>query len=97
MPGQVGSRVKQERWHEIKEIGGKTAQNYRRRFVGSILKILVERADEQDGYLEGLSQHYVKVRIGTERFSDGWVGRMVPARIVKDGEGFLHGVFPSEA
>lgn len=97
MPGLVGSRVKQERWHEINGIGKKAAQNYRQRFVGSILKILVERADERDGYLEGLSQHYVKVRIGTERFSDGWVGRMVPARIVKDGEGFLHGVFPSKA
>lgn len=97
MPGQVGSRVKQERWDEIDGIGIKTAKNYRRRFVGSVLKILVERADEQGGYLEGLSQHYVKVRIGAGEISDEWVGRMVPAKIVKDGEGFLHGVFPSEA
>ena len=97
MPGQVGSRVKQERWDEIDGIGIKTAKNYRQRFVGSVLKILVERADEQGGYLEGLSQHYVKVRIGAGEISDEWVGRMVPAKIVKDGEGFLHGVFPSEA
>ncbi len=97
MPRQVSAHIKRERWHEINEIGRKTAQNFRRQFVDATLKILIERADRRGGYLEGLSQHYVKVRIKTEEISGEWVGRMVLSKIVEEGEGFLHGVFLSEA
>lgn len=72
-PGQVPRPVKEGRSRALRELAARLSLDYHRRFLDRVLEVLVEEgADPEregaegrgagDGYLEGLSGNYIRVR-----------------------------------
>lgn len=59
MPAQVREAVKAERSGVLRGLGEKLAKEYRRRFIGLELQVLVE--NERQGILTGTSENYLSV------------------------------------
>ncbi len=97
LPNQVDPRVKEERWKEIAGLGRKMAHAYRRQFLNNTVKVLVEKISTEDNYMEGLTEHYLKVRVKTEESPKQWSGRTVQVRITHTDEEILQGIFISGA
>lgn len=97
MTGQVEPPVKETRWREVDELGKKTASDYRRSFINKREKVLIERAESKEGYIEGLTPHYIKARAKAGDTPTQWVGRVVLMEMKDETGDFLNGVFLSEA
>ncbi len=71
MKETVGEDVTKERCERAIRKGNELVGNYASRFLGETVPVLVEAA--RDGYLKGLSPHFLPVR---------WKGRATPGEIV---------------
>lgn len=89
-PGQVESAVKERRSREMIELGKKMAASFRRKFIGSLQEVLIEKVSPYD-FGEGLTPHYLRTRVALDGRGRGWPGKAVTAKIEKEEGQFLWG------
>lgn len=80
LPGQLPGEIKDQRSKEMIKLGEEMAAAYRRRFIGSVQPVLVEKV-VPGAYAEGFSPHYLRVRIYSGNKSGHWRGKLVNARL----------------
>ena len=61
MPDQVPESVKKERSHQMLTLAERMSQEYRDRFVGREVSVLLEEPGE-DGYMVGYTKEYIRVQ-----------------------------------
>ncbi len=59
MEGQVPDPVKKERVHRMQALAERMAEDFRERFLGQTMEVLLET--EQEGILDGLTGNYIRV------------------------------------
>jgi threonylcarbamoyladenosine tRNA methylthiotransferase MtaB len=90
-PGQVESAVKERRSREMIDLGNKMAASFRRKFIGSLQEVLIEKVRPHD-YGEGFTPHYLRARVALDGRGRGWAGKLVNVKIEKEEGQFLWGV-----
>jgi threonylcarbamoyladenosine tRNA methylthiotransferase MtaB len=90
-PGQVESAVKERRSREMIDLGNKMAASFRRKFIGSLQEVLIEKV-RPHGYGEGFTPHYLRARVALDGRGRGWAGKLVDVKIEKEEGQFLWGV-----
>ena len=88
MPDDVGVEVKAERWHRLNELLKETSLRRNKTHVGSIYTVLVEKK-LPDGRYEGMTTTYKRVQFSGKGVEI--IGTIVPVKISKAVEFFLHG------
>ncbi len=65
MPGRIPERIRTERAAEVRELSTTVKKRYRRRFIGTTQRLLVERVEENEDrlVLRGFGEHYVPIRV----------------------------------
>lgn len=61
-PEQVPAAVKEERAARLQALGQRKREDFIRRHVGTVQKVLIERKDRKSGLLKGFSENYIPVR-----------------------------------
>ncbi|MDX9865803.1 MAG: tRNA (N(6)-L-threonylcarbamoyladenosine(37)-C(2))-methylthiotransferase MtaB [Anaerolineaceae bacterium] len=95
MKGQVPVHVRKERNAVLRGVLKESAQRYRQQFLGQVVSVLWESAQEQDGgwLMTGLTGEYLRV----EAVSPVKVWNVVQnVRLVKDGERWMRGEIVGE-
>ncbi|MBP3700942.1 MAG: tRNA (N(6)-L-threonylcarbamoyladenosine(37)-C(2))-methylthiotransferase MtaB [Lachnospiraceae bacterium] len=77
MPDQVPEPVKKERSHQMLALAERMSQEYRDRFVGRQVSVLLEEPGE-DGYMVGYTKEYIRVQ---KAGGPEWAGREVHGKI----------------
>lgn len=80
LPGHLPNQVKDERSRQIIKLGEKMASAYRKQFLGTTQPVLVEKVVPYK-YAEGLTPHYMRVKINTPIKGLHWKGKEVLAVI----------------
>ena len=65
MEGQVSDIIKNERSETLINIAAKLKEEYMKKFLGKKVNVLIEKYS--DGYLEGYTSNYIKVKIRGEK------------------------------
>lgn len=95
MPEQTTVAVRQERAEEMSALGHELALEFGRRFVGRSLDVLVEtEADTAAGWLEGYTEHYLRVRFAA---GDELKNCIVPVQITAVSEALCQGEIAGRA
>ena len=95
MKGQVPVHVRKERNAVLRGVLKESAQRYQQQFLGQVVSVLWESAQEQDGgwLMTGLTGEYLRV----EAVSPVKVWNVVQnVRLVKDGERWMRGEIVGE-
>mgnify|MGYP005835179559 CR=1 FL=1 len=90
-PNQVPNEVKKERVHRVQELERGIALDYRKQFLGKVVRVLAE--EEKNGFFEGLTDEYIRVSI---RNSNIERGHMYPVRIDEITEDGMTGTVAEE-
>lgn len=91
MKPQVPEQVKKERSEALRELGRKKNHDFRKRFIGSELRIVLEDAKEADnGALTGLTDNYIRVAVSGPKLNNA--GPEVPVTITDAMENQTLGV-----
>jgi threonylcarbamoyladenosine tRNA methylthiotransferase MtaB len=62
LPDQIDPTTKKTRGARLRELGGRKADAFRRRYVGETLQVLFEgRREAETGFLQGVSDNYIRV------------------------------------
>ncbi len=88
---QVPGEDKDKRSKEMIELGEKMASDYRRRFIGSVQPVLVEKVVPYS-FAEGLTPHYLRVQISNEIKGLHWRGKVINARLEEENGPYLRAV-----
>lgn len=89
MPGQVERKVKERRAREMIQLGRELALDFGRRYLGRTVLVLAEEAvDAEEGWLEGYTDNYVRVRF---RGGDELKNCLVPVCVTEVEEEFCLG------
>ncbi len=89
---QLPSHVKRERVKIMMELRARKMEEFRRKFVGRTLEVLVE--SERNGYLIGTSENYLKVMFKGPR---SLLGQLVRVKITEYKDGMLWGEAQSQS
>jgi threonylcarbamoyladenosine tRNA methylthiotransferase MtaB len=82
MKPQVSEHVKKERSEELRELGRRKNLDFRKRGLGSAVKVVVEgKRDGESGFLTGITDNYVRVIISGAQ--NGHIGEEMNVRIEK--------------
>jgi len=92
LSGHLPNEVKESRSREMIKLGEKLASAYRKKFIGSIQPVLVEKV-VPFSYGEGFTPHYLRVRINSEIKGLHWRGKVINARLDCD-DGSCIGAVP---
>ncbi len=85
MKSQVPEEVKKERAKKIRELGRRMEEEFAKKFIGKKLSVLFEK--EKEGFWEGLSENYIRVRAKGKG-----LGRMIKNVSIDDQKaGILYG------
>jgi threonylcarbamoyladenosine tRNA methylthiotransferase MtaB len=88
--GQVPGPVKEARSAEMIALGQELAGTFRRKFVGTVQPVLVEKI-LPGALAEGFTPHYLRARVLLNGKSRGGRGKLIPARLEKEEEELLWG------
>ncbi|MFO7171712.1 MAG: tRNA (N(6)-L-threonylcarbamoyladenosine(37)-C(2))-methylthiotransferase MtaB [Bacillota bacterium] len=81
MPDQVPKAVKEARVREMIALGDELQRQFHSRFLGQTLLVLAEEeADTEEGWLEGYTHNYIRVRF---RAGDELRNTLVPVRLTE--------------
>lgn len=78
--GHLPNEIKENRSKEMIKLGNEMAEEYQRRFIGSVQPVLVEKVMPYC-YGEGFTPHYLRTRIYTPIKGRHWRGKLVNARL----------------
>lgn len=70
MKDQIDGNKKNERSKKLIQAASATADEFNRRNIGSIRRVLFERADKESGFIEGHSDNYIKVYCSIDSIND---------------------------
>ncbi|SDC73849.1 MULTISPECIES: tRNA (N(6)-L-threonylcarbamoyladenosine(37)-C(2))-methylthiotransferase MtaB [unclassified Candidatus Frackibacter] len=86
---QVHSRVKKKRSAKLRELGERMAEEYRDKFIGKGLDVMIEEErDHRTGLLTGLTDNYLKVMVDA---GDSYQGELVSVKLVDTEDNYLIG------
>jgi len=99
---EVKFEVLKRRSEKLIRLAEEEALLFKQKYIGQTLEVLIEGRDKKSGYLEGLSDNYIRVLIESpdylsasqRRQADaeiGWLGRIVPVQIFKADSNFAYG------
>lgn len=88
---QIANEIKNRRSKEMIKLGEKMASDYRRRFIGSVQPVLVEKIVPYS-YGEGFTPHYLRVRISSGIKGLHWRGKLINARLEEEDGSYLRAV-----
>ncbi len=80
LSGHLPNEIKENRSKEMIKLGNEMAEEYQRRFIGSVQPVLVEKVIPYC-YGEGFTPHYLRTRIYTPIKGRHWRGKLVNARL----------------
>jgi len=80
---QVPGKIKDRRSKEMIELGQEMASAYRRRFLGTVQPVLVEKVVPYS-HGEGFTPHYLRVKIDMDIKGLHWRGKLIKARLEKE-------------
>ncbi len=86
-PDHVAPEVKDYRSSKLAEMGRNLSREYSKQFVGQQVKVLFEE-EKQEGFMEGLTGHYLRVRVKTCPSLKGQIRRV---KVIELKNGFLSG------
>ncbi len=86
--GHLPNQVKDERSREMIRLGEELASQYRRQFIGTIQPVLVEKVVPY-AYGEGLTPHYLRVRVSSDIKGLHWRGREIDALLDQEEGGYV--------
>jgi threonylcarbamoyladenosine tRNA methylthiotransferase MtaB len=92
MPDQVPQSVKKKRSELLRQAGAKKNLDFRTRFIGRELQVVIE--DNQEGdcrLLSGLTDNYIRVRVSGAKTEH--IGKEITVRIEKISEMGNFGIF----
>lgn len=84
----VAPAVKQRRAQEVAELGRATGPAHIRRFLGRVMRVLVESKTGRDGLMGGLTDNYIEVRFAAP---SSWSGQFVSVRLDEERDGAAYG------
>lgn len=87
LPGQVPQNVRDERAQQVRALGASQRQRFERRFLNHQLDVLWEK-QWQDGRWVGWTDNYIRV---VAQSNEGLGNRIVPARLLAIGNGYVTG------
>ncbi|VAX17096.1 tRNA t(6)A37-methylthiotransferase [hydrothermal vent metagenome] len=61
MKGVIPKAIKKERSAKLKNLAQEKGEEFRKRFVGATLPVLIENTRDNDGHLKGFSDNYLQV------------------------------------
>lgn len=70
MKDQIDGNKKNERSKKLIQAASEAAEEFNRRNTGSVRRVLFERLDEENGFIEGHSDNYIKVYCSIEGLED---------------------------
>ena len=82
-PNQVPNGVKKERVHRVQELEKTIALDYRKQFLGKVVRVLAE--EEKNGFFEGLTDEYIRVSIRNSHIERGHMYPVLIDEITDDG------------
>ncbi len=85
------NKVKEARSREMIELGQKMASDYRKRFIGTIQSVLVEKVVPYS-FGEGFTPHYLRVKIDADIKALHWKGKEINARLEQEDGDCLRAV-----
>ncbi|QKS70852.1 tRNA (N(6)-L-threonylcarbamoyladenosine(37)-C(2))-methylthiotransferase MtaB [Paenalkalicoccus suaedae] len=92
MEDQVDDAVKNNRVHKLIALSNQLAKEYASRYEGEVLEMIPEERDkENDAYLIGYTDNYMKVKLLTD--DDALIGEIVKVKIDKAGYPYNEGSF----
>lgn len=72
MKGEVSGKVKKERSEALRELGLRKKIEFRQRFIGRELNVLIEsKRDRDTGFLRGYTENYIPVLVDSQEHRDG--------------------------
>ena len=80
LSGQLPKEIKDQRSKELIKLGEDMATAYCRHFIGTVQPVLVEKV-APGIYGEGLTPHYLRVRIYSGNKNRHWRGKLINARL----------------
>lgn len=82
-PGHLSNKIKDVRSREMIKLGEQMASDYRRKLIGTIQPVLVEKVIPHS-YGEGFTPQYVRVRINTDIKGLHWRGSEILASLEEE-------------
>ena len=86
MDNQIHGSIKQARSEELIKLGNQLANSFMESFLGKTMEVLFE--EEKDGYFEGYTTNYLRVKVKT---SKDLQGKILPVKIIDKKEDILVG------
>lgn len=86
MDNQIHGSIKQARSEELIKLGNQLANSFMESFLGKTMEVLFE--EEKDGYIEGYTTNYLRVKVKT---SKDLQGKILPVKIIDKKEDILVG------
>lgn len=86
MDNQIHGSIKQARSEELIKLGNQLANSFMESFLGKTMEVLFE--EEKDGYFEGYTTNYLRVKAKT---SKDLQGKILPVKIIDKKEDILVG------
>ncbi len=83
----VSPEDKEQRSRNISRLGQNLAQEYSKQFIQQQVKVLFEE-EKQEGFMEGLTQHYLRVRA---KACPSLKGQIRSVKVIELNSGFLSG------
>lgn len=88
LPGHLPNQVKDERSREMIGLGKDMASAYRKQFIGTVQPVLVEKVVPYSSG-EGLTPHYLRVKIKSSIKGLHWRGSEILAHLDKEKDSLL--------
>ena len=73
MPNQVDPKIKAERVNKLIELSHKLEKEYKERFIGKELEVILEERNKSDNRLYGFTSNYLKLGIDLD---DSYIGKI---------------------
>lgn len=91
MDHQIDADTKNHRVEKMIQLSDKLAKNYAKNYEGEVLEVIPEvKSEDYDGYLEGYSDNYIKVRF---KGPDSLIGSIVRVKITEANYPISSGTF----
>jgi threonylcarbamoyladenosine tRNA methylthiotransferase MtaB len=90
LPGHLPNQIKDERSREMIALGEKMSSEYRRQFLGTVQRVLVEKVVPCE-YGEGFTPYYIRVKISSEIKGRHWRGKEIDVLIDNESDQYLTG------
>jgi len=86
-PAQIAANIKEKRSSKVRILANKLEQDYAKRFIGSLLHVLVEK-EVEEGIWEGHSENYLQIYFASSNVKRG---EIIPIKMIETRNGLFWG------